>query len=186
MVDGKPVDKPESDITCEEVQLLKKSRIRDFVLNTEIRVHGNRIYEEVRLTAEKATPVARFYHFMHPWTATATEYAAELLDGTRVEGVFDGDGAQEIDKATRWSAIYDRPSGKGAVTCVLSWPEGGDWRTRYWDVAGRYRKHYFVTFEGQTVPAGREFCYRIVTVPFEAGADNWKTEATRVAKSEMR
>ncbi len=182
-VDGKPVKEPESNVTCEEIRLVKESRIRDFVLNSEIRIHDNRIVEEVRLTADKATPVNLVYHFMHPWTATATEYAAELLDGTRIEGVFDGDRKQKIDQATRWSAIYDGPSGKGAVTYVLDAPENDDWRTRYWDVPDRYRKHYLVTFLGRTVPEGQEFRYRIVTVPFEAEAGDWKMEAARVAES---
>ena len=181
-VDGKPVEEPEASVTCEEIQLVKESRIRDFVLNTDIRIHDNRIVEEVRLKAEKATPVNLFYHFMHPWTNTATEYAAETLDGTRIGGVFDGDGQQKINQATRWSAIYDGPSGKGAVTYVLDAPKDDDWRTRYWDVPDRYRKHYLATFIGRTIPVGREFRYRVVTVPFEAEADGWKDEAVRVAK----
>lgn len=182
-VDGKPVAKPESSVTCEEIRLVKESQIRDFVLNTEIRVRDGRIQEEVRLEAEKATPVNLFYHFMHPWTQTATEYMAELLDGTRHEGEFDGDGGQKINKATRWSAIYDGPSGKGAVTYVLEAPADDDWRTRYWDVPDRYRKHYLTTFLGKTIPADEKFVYRIVTVPFEAGAEDWKAEAVRVAGS---
>ena len=119
---------------------------------------------------------------MHPWTPTATEYCAELLDGTRVEGLFNGDRTQKIDKPTRWSAIYDAPSGKGAVTRVLDVPKDDDWRTRYWDVPDRYRKHYLVTFQNKTVPADQEFHYRVVTVPFEAGQEQWKDEAARLAE----
>ena len=46
-VDGKPVQEPESSVACEEIQLVKESRIRDLVLNSEIRVCDNRIFEEV-------------------------------------------------------------------------------------------------------------------------------------------
>ena len=180
-VDGKPVKKPEPTTRCKEIRLVKRSRIRDLVLHTEIDVREDRIIEDVRLKADKPTPVNLVYHFMHPWTPTVTEYCAELLDGTLVEGVFTGDRGHRIDKATRWSAIYDGPSGKGAVTCVIDAPRDDDWRTRYWDMPGRYRKHYLVTFLNKTIPADREFHYRVVTVPFEAIKEQWKAEAARVA-----
>ncbi len=180
-VDGEPVDEPEPAVRCREIRLERKSRVRDLVLNTEINVEGDRIMETVRMKADKPTPVKLVYHFMHPWTPTATEYYAELLDGTTMEGTFDGDRAQKLDRAVRWSAIYDGPSGKGAITCVLDAPADDDWRTRYWDVPDRYRKHYLATFLGRTVPADQEFCYRVVTVPFEATHQQWKKEAARVA-----
>ncbi len=181
-VDGKPVEKPESTQHCREIRLEKRSRIRGLVLKTAIDVEGGRIVEDVRLRADKPTPVNLIYHFMHPWTHTATAYCAALLDSTRVEGVFDGDRSQKVDRATRWSAVYDGPSGKGAVTCVLAAPADDDWRTRYWDVPNVYRKHYLATFLSRTVPADREFHYRVVTVPFEASEERWKEEAARVAR----
>lgn len=182
-VDGQPVERPAVTVECKDLRLTKRSRIRALVLDSDLQVGDNRIIEDVRLRADEATPVSLIYHFMHPWTNTATEYCAELLDGSRVEGLFDGDQKQKINQATRWSAIYDGPSGKGAVTYVLLVPEDGAWRTRYWDISDRYRKHYFATFLGQTVPAGKEFHYRVVTVPFEAPADRWKAEAARMAEA---
>ena len=180
-VDGQPVKKPPSAVRCRQIRLQKRSRIRSFVLVTDVEVREDRIFEDVRLRADTPTRVSRIYHFMHPWTPTATEYMGELLDGTRVGGVFNGDGAHKINRATRWSAIYDAPSGKGAVTVVLDAPRDDDWRTRYWDVPKRYRKHYFTTFLNGTVPANKELHYRIVTVPFQASPERWKDEATRVA-----
>ena len=47
--------------------------------------------------------------------------------------------------ATRWSAIYDQPTAKGALTYVFDAPADDDWRTRYWDVPSVYRKHYLAT-----------------------------------------
>ena len=181
LVDGKPVAEPEAKITCQSICLQKQSRIRSLVLHTQITVEDNRITEDVKLTAEEPTAVNVIYHFMHPWTFTATEYLAELPDGTGVEGPFVGDKGQKIDKATRWSAIYDAPTGKGAVTYVLDVPTDDDWRTRYWDMPERYRKHYLATFLKKTVPANGELHYRVVTTPFEATADNWKATAARVA-----
>ena len=115
---------------------------------------------------------------------TPREALTQLKDKIRAaikEGAFDGDRSQKIDKPTRWSSVYDAPSGMGAVTYVLEAPADDDWRTRYWDVPGRYRKHYLATFLSRTVPAGREFHYRVVTVPFEAAESRWKEEAARVA-----
>ena len=182
-VDGKPVEKPEPAVRCQAIRLVKRSRIRSLVLDTQIHVENNRIVEDVRLKADQPTPVTLVYHFMHPWTPTATHYCGESLDGVCVDGAFDGDRKQKIDKATRWSAIYDAPSGKGAVTYVLEAPKDDDWRTRYWDISERYRKHYFVTFLGKTVPADVEFHYRVATIPFAAPAERWKHEATRVAET---
>jgi len=181
-IDGNPVERPEATVQCRKLRLQKMSRIRSFVLRTEIRVQDNRIFEDVRLRADKPTPVNLIYYFMHPWTPSATEYIAELIDGSRVNGIFNGDRAHKIDRATRWSAIYDGPSGKGAVTYVLHATREDDWRTRYWDVPDRYRKHYFVTFLNSTVPANKEFHYRVLTVPFEAYDKRWEQEAARVAE----
>ena len=179
-VDGQPVETPDAVIQASQLLLKKKSKIRTLHLETEIFIADGRILEQVRLRAEQPTPVSLVYHFMHPWTETATEYLAQVADGTHVEGTFDGSGPQRIDKATRWSAIYDRPTETGAVTVVLDAPPDDDWRTRYWDV-DRYRKYYFVTFLGQTIPADKEFRYRIATVPFASPPSDWKQQAARVA-----
>ncbi len=182
-VDGQPVEKPAASVRCREIRLVKRSRIRSLLLTSEITVRDNRVVEDVRLTAEEPTAVSLIYHFMHPWTQTATQYYAELVDGQRVEGDFQGDGSQKVDKATHWSAIYDAPTAKGAVTCVLDVPPDDDWRTRYWDTPDRYRKHYLATFLGKTVPAHKELHYRVVTAPFAASPEKWKQEAVRVAES---
>lgn len=179
-IDGQPVDKPAATIRCSQLRLEKKSKIRSLRLDSEILVGDGRILEQVRLRADRPTPVSLIYHFMHPWTQTATEYLAELPDGTRVEGVFDGAGPQRIDKPTRWSAIYDGPTATGSVTVVLETPPDDDWRTRYWDV-DRYRKHYLATFLAKTIPPDKEFRYRIATVPFASPPANWKQEAAGIA-----
>lgn len=185
VVDGRDEPTPAAMVRAQSCRLEKTSRLRSLLLESSVEVADGRIVEDVRLRAEQPTPVTLIYHFMHPWTDTATEYLAELPDGRRIEGPFDGDKGQKIDKATRWSAIYDAPTGKGAVTCVLAAPADDDWRTRYWDITGRYRKHYFVTFLNKTVPADRTFHYRLATIPFAAEPSQWKAQAARVADREF-
>jgi len=180
-VDGRATLVPPPAIECRTLRLEKRARLRSLSLATRIDVDSRRIVEDVRLSAEQAAAVDLVYHFMHPWTPTATEYLAELPDGSRVAGRFDGDGTQKIDKPTRWSAIYDGPSGAGAVTCVLAAPAGDDWRTRYWDKPPSYRKHYFVTNLKRTIPAGEQAHYRVAVQPFAATVEAWPGEAARVA-----
>ena len=178
-IDGAAVSKPPTAVRCREIRLHKRSQIRTFTLSTDVRVADGRIWEEVRLRASQPTPVSMIYHFMHPWTQTGTEFCGAGSDGAAIAGVFSGDKKQKVDRATRWSAVYDGPSGKGALVYVLA--ADSDFRTRYWDVPDRYRKHYFVTFLGATVPAEREFCYRIVCAPFAAPAASWREKAAQVA-----
>jgi len=180
-VDGKPVAQPETTYRCRKIVLRKESKVRTLHYKTTITVADNRIWEEVILKADEPTKVDLIYHFMHPWTHTATEYLAEMPDGTRVEGSFTDSKKLLLDKPAKWSAIYDAPSGKGAVTYVLEVPEAQPWSTLYWDQPERYRKHYLRTFVKSTVPANEELRYRIVTVPFAAAAEKWKEEAAKVA-----
>jgi hypothetical protein len=180
-VDGQPVETPDSLVRCRSLTLRKESRIRSFLLKTEIQIQDNRIIEDVRLRAERPTAVSLIYHFMHPWTTAATHYVAQVPDGTLIEGQFQGDRGQRIDRAVKWSAIYDETSSKGVVTYVLRTPQDDDWRTRYWDVPDVYRKHYLVTFLNRTVPAGQEFHYRVVVAPFESQQRIWTEAVARVA-----
>lgn len=180
-VDDKPVEKPDGSYKCERICLKKQSKIRDLRFKHTITIADNRIVEDVVMTADQPTKVDRIYHFMHPWVETCTEFLAELPDGTKVEGTFVGDGKMKVDKPTKCSAIFDPTTSMGGVTCVLAVPEGRDWRTWYWDRPPSYRKHYMNTFQNDTVPAGEEFHYRIITAPFAAKQEEWKKEAEKVA-----
>jgi hypothetical protein len=58
----------------------------------------------------------------------------------------------------------------------------GHWQTNYWDIDEVYRKHYFVTFKGQTIPVGEKFRYEVITAPFAATLETWKAEARQLAR----
>jgi len=182
-IDGEEQLQPADAIQAKSVRLHKRSRIRSLIVETDIVIEGDRIVEDVVLKADAPTPVNRIYHFMHPWTPTATEFAAERADGEMISGAFNGQRDFKVDAPTRWSAVYDEPTGKGAVIIVLDTPEDEPWKTWYWDIDGRYRKHYLVTFLNQTVPPGRDFRYRVAIVPFAAEKATWREEARRIGQT---
>ncbi|MBN2449469.1 MAG: hypothetical protein JXR77_03715, partial [Lentisphaeria bacterium] len=159
------------------VRLRKESRLRGLLLRTEVEVADGRIVERVAMRAEKPTELSLIYHFMHPWVTEMSDFLALGLDGTERKGVFDGDGGMKVAVPVAWSAVYGRGLGKGAVTAIIEAPPGSAWNVRYWDVPERYRKHYLMAFAKATVPAGPEFVYGAVTVPFEAAADTWEATA---------
>ena len=148
-----------------------------------VTLENNQLREAVTLQAMQPTPVNLAYHFMHPWAPTAKFYLGELLDGTEVHGEFIGDRKHRIAQPTRWSALFDETLGTGAVTYVVAAPQQpGHWQTNYWDIDDVYRKHYFVTFQNQTIPVGQEFHYEIITAPFTAKKGTWAVEARQLAK----
>jgi hypothetical protein len=181
-IDGKECLQPEETIQGESVRLHKRSRIKSLLIETDILIKGDRIIEDVVLSATEPTPVNRIYHFMHPWTPTATEFAAERTDGEMVTGAFNGARDFKVDAPTRWSAVYDRPTGKGAAIIVLDVPDEFPWKTMYWDIDKRYRKHYLVTFLNSTIPPEKRFHYRVAVVPFAADAEKWLEHAARIGR----
>jgi hypothetical protein len=185
-VDGQRQPTPAEAYTCGKIELRKRSRLRTLDVQSYILVADGRIVEEAILSAREDTPCSLIYHFMHPWVHDMSDYLAELPDGSRVDGEFVGDKAQKISQPTRWSAVYSRTLGRGAVTVVWDVPEDLPWQTRYWDVPDVYRKHYFTTFINAEVPTGREFRYRVVTIPFAADAADWQKIAADVAAANPR
>ena len=175
-VDGVGVPIPSDVESAESVRLEKQSRLRTLRLHTVVTVLPDRIHESVSVSAMEDTPLELMYHFMHPWDPAMTHYVGEQRDGTVLRGAFDNDKKQELDVPTTWSAVYNKQQQRGALTVVLDAPEQ-DWRTRYWDVPNRYRKHYFTTFLGETVLAETRHDYRIVTIPFQSGVDIWEEHA---------
>lgn len=179
-VDGAAVSVHSDVPSARSVRLEKHSRLRTLQLHTVVTVLPDRIYEAVSVTAMEDTPLELMCHFMHPWDPAMTHFAGEQFDGTMLRGIFDNDKKQELNVPTKWSAVYNRAQERGAVTVVLLAPETG-WRTRYWDVPNRYRKHYFTTFVDDTLRAEHPVSYRIVTLPFQAAFHHWENHARNVA-----
>ncbi len=180
-VDGRRLDPPPAHVAGRRIVLHKKSRIRTLALETTVTVLPDRIIEAVEVRAETPQKLNVLYHFMHPWVTAMDRFLAVTTGGTVISGKFTGDKRMKVDAPVRWSAVYSDALQMGAVTVVLQVPPESRWRVWYWDMPGRYRKHYFVTFRNQTIPAGRRFSYRIVTLPFAAGPERWKRVAESLA-----
>jgi hypothetical protein len=164
-------------------RVARESRIRDVRLATTIEVRDNRIHEAVTLTVDEEFRIALVYHFMHPWTPTATHYMAGGADQPEMAGEFTGDGKFCVEKEMEWVAVYDGPSGKGIVSRLIEKDAAGGGTMMIWDKPPVYRKFYLRCFRGGVLPAGIASTYRMTTGFFEAPAAGWQDAARRLADS---
>ncbi|MCK5803298.1 MAG: hypothetical protein KAI66_10715, partial [Lentisphaeria bacterium] len=171
LADGVPQATPKPQYACGKISLRKTSRLRSLRLRTLVQVTPGGLLEDAVMTADKPTKLNLIYFFMHPWVTDMSHYLAELPDGSRVDGEFTDSKGMKISKPVKWSAVYSETLQAGAVTAVLAVPEGIKWDTRYWDQPNRYRKHYFAVFKGETVAMGKEYHFRVFTVPFTSSAE---------------
>ena len=173
-----------TDVRGESFRVERRSRIRSFHLDSVLEVRDNRIYQSVRLRTASAVDLKVMYPFMYAWTPTATEYLYGTGRTTRVSGRFLGGSAEnrQFDQGGMdWLAAYDGPSNKGAVSRVLARPKVGNTGMRIVDAPDVYRKFYVMCFDRETVPAGFDETYRIVTGFFEADATTWIAAANKMA-----
>ena len=82
-------------------------------------------------------------------------------------------------------AIYDPPSGKGAVALLVSLPDKVDGWFQYTDAPGIYRKLRLMSFVNTTVPAGFDGAFCMVTGCFSSGPNDWKS-ASRTRMGELK
>ena len=81
-----------------------------------------------------------------------------------------------------WIAVYDAPSGRGIVSRILQAPDIGGADALVVDAPNIYRKCYLMCFDNQTMPAGFNGKYRMVTAFYEAAPSNWLGTARTLAK----
>jgi hypothetical protein len=182
-VNGKAVAEPQSNYNCNSIRLVKRSRIRNLRLDSEITVKDNKIIEDVKIQALKPEKLNYIYLFMHPWHTSFSDFA--VLDaGKEMTGEFTDSKKFMVDKPVKNITLFNRTLNKGIVTCITDVPDDIKWRNRYWDVPERYRKHYFKAFIGATVKPGKVYHFLAVTTPFEANAGNWLKTAKAVMKTQ--
>lgn len=121
---------------------------------------------------------------MYAWTPTATVYLFGDDQGIRSRGTFLPDSAKATeggDKAARWMAVYDAPSGKGAVSYLVKQPpKTGTW-LQFTDAPKVYRKMRVLFFPEQIMPAGFDGTFQTATGFFSATESEWETKAQQLA-----
>jgi hypothetical protein len=181
-VDGKPVETttPNPSVTGKSFQMRRKSKIRDFSLESQVDIRDGVLIESSHIRTDKPVQLKMTYPLMYAWTPSATEYLFGSDDGSVKGGTFVPTGAKPtegLEKSAQWMAVYDPASGKVAVARVLAHPPDADAWLQYTDAPGVYRKLRLMSFVGKTVPAGFDGTYRMACTFFSAKPDEWKAKA---------
>ncbi|MDF1738016.1 MAG: hypothetical protein P1U86_02560 [Verrucomicrobiales bacterium] len=182
--DGKEVEAPSSEISGKTITVIRESKIRSFRFKNRIELRDNRLFETVTVKTETETPLKLVYHFMHAWTPTVSAYLAGN-DGEAPEGeplIDDVERGFHINKPVHWAAVFEPVSKQFAVSRVLEIPEGVKTTSKIWNVPGTYRKYYLESFNGESVPAGFEGTWRMVTAFGEAENSEWEPKAKALAE----
>jgi hypothetical protein len=186
-LDGRRLDAPGNTLTGRSFRVSKRSSIRDVALQTDVALGNDRIEERVVVRTEHAVPMRFGYHFMHAWTPSATAYAAGRAGEPEVAGELRDDAEFNrqfyVNREMDWIAVYDGPSGKGAVSRLLERAPLGGAMMKLWNVPGVYRKFYLQSFTNQELPAGFSGTYVMRTGFFETGADEWRAAARELARA---
>lgn len=182
-IDGKAVKEiPEAKYSCKEAVLIKKSSIKDLVLHTEIRILGDRIEQQVTLSAIKDTQLELIYHFMFPMTTGMTQWCGVSDNGRHIGGTFTGSGGFVASTSVKWLALYAPELGSGVFIAVTQTPQEIPSFAKVWDMPPRYRKFYLQSFTKLSVTANKPFKYAATVIPFDAATDSWKQAAESLSR----
>jgi len=186
-LDGKEMTEPAAELSGGHFRFVRESRVRDFGLRCEIEVKDNRVFETTSVRTDRAVPLKLVYHFMHAWTPTVDAYLAgsDSAPDEPVAGTFP-DTEEDARKFhvrdwVDWIAVREPGSGQFAVSRLLEAPDAAKNVSMIWNVPGTYRKYYLKCFEGETVPAGFEGTWRMVTAFGAADAASWASAARTLA-----
>ncbi len=187
VLDGQPLAAPSPTLQGRHFRFERLSQIRAFTLTNILEIHGNRIYETAAISTSKAVPLKLVYHFMHAWRPSVSAYlAGNDASPTLLRGeLHDGEATARtffINQAVDWVAIYEPESEQFAVSRLLQSPPGVRHASKIWNVPGTYRKYYLTAFQNQTVPAGFEGTWSMVTGFGASAATKWETAARALAE----
>jgi len=185
-LDGKKVP-ASTNLNGQTFRLERESRIRTLSLKGMIELKGNRLYETATVSTDEDTPQKLLYHFMHAWVPTVSHFLAGS-DGTPdkiISGALtDSEETMRkfyIQKAVDWIAVYDSASGQFGVSRLLEAPAEAGNISMIWNVPPTYRKYYLKCFQNDTIPAGFNGTWRMVTAFGESDLEDWEAAATKLA-----
>lgn len=187
-LDGEKVANFDTELEAKDrFRFERVSRVRKFHLRGVIEVKDDRLYETATVTTASAVPLKLVYHFMHAWQPTVSAFLAgkddtpdalirgELRDGEDVARKF------YLNERVDWVAVYEPESGQFAVSRLLEIPDTGKHVSMIWNVPGTYRKYYLKCFNNETVPAGFEGTWRMVTGFGASDPESWEEKARALA-----
>lgn len=186
-LDGEAIAEPTAELKGTSFRFVRESRIRGFLLTNMIELENDRLLETTTVRANEEIPLKLVYHFMHAWTPTVSAYLAGNDDANAPQ--FEGDltDAPEtartfvINKPVDWMAVYEPGSSQFAVSRLLESPEVKSF-SKIWNVPGVYRKYYLHCFPNQTVPAGFDGTWRMVTSFGKSSKPEWKSAAQQLSE----
>tara|TARA_R110002096_G_scaffold29509_8_gene88978 strand:- start:58 stop:936 length:879 start_codon:yes stop_codon:yes gene_type:complete len=185
-LNGKSIE-PAETLTGQTFRFERVSRIRGFSLTSVVELKDNRLYETATVANQEAIPLKLIYHFMHAWTPTVSSFLAG--NDSVPDEVLTGELRDEEEESRKfyiqshvdWIAVFEPERGHFAVSRILETPELGDHLSMIWNVPGTYRKYYLKCFQNETVPAGFNGTWRMVTGFGEASSDTWQDAARQLA-----
>lgn len=175
---------PQMSISGKSFQMERRSQIRSIDVESTVSLRHGVLIESSRVRTDAAVNLRIAAAMMYAWTPTATVYLFGGDKGIRNRGTFLPDtekAAEGGDKAARWMAVYDAPSGKGAVSYVVTQPPGADTWLQFTDAPKVYRKMRLLFFPEQIMPAGFDGTFQTATGFFSATESEWETKAQQLA-----
>jgi hypothetical protein len=187
-LDDQPIPEPSAQLTGTAFRFDRQSRIRDFQLHNRVELRENQLIETTTVKTEKAVPLTLVYHFMHAWQPTVSAFLAgkDAAPDARLSGSLNDDPATarqfHINERVDWIAVYEPNSQQFAVSRLFAAPALGGHVSMIWNVPGSYRKYYLKCFPNESVPAGFEGTWKMVTAFGSSSLADWQTAATTLAQ----
>lgn len=185
-VEDEEVVTPTETLAAKTFRFERDSIIRGISLQNTIELKDNRIYETATVSSTDEVPLDLVYHFMHAWVPEMTHFAAgQSGQSARDEGVFETTpetvGKFYVNAHVDWVAVFHAPSGRFAVSRLITSPEAAQETTQLWNRPPTYRKYYSRSFFNRSLPAGFRGTWKMVTGFGESPLDSWQAATERLA-----
>ena len=182
LVDGKECElKDKAVYRGQHAELRKQSMMGPIRLEAVYTVTDDRVIEQHRYETTEEVKIGVLYGFMHPFLPTTTEWMAEKLNGTLVEGTFDSQGSHRLREDVKWTAIHDPKSQRATLVWYPKPLVGQGLKTFYWD-KNVYHKLYNHLYSNATVAAGTKFEAEVIVRCVETDTAMWKDKMQALAK----
>lgn len=185
-LDDQPVTEisPTMSLTGQSFRMERRSKIRDIDIESSLSLREGVLIETARVRTKEAVDLRIAGAMMYAWTPTATVYLFGDDKGIQKRGTFlpeDAPPTEGGEKSAHWMAIYDPPSGKGAVSYVVKRAPGTDAWIQFTDGPKVYRKMRLLFFPEQIMPAGFDGTFQTATEFFSATEPEWEGKAEQLA-----